>query len=237
MIYHSMRDAARRRTPSSLHALGALAAIATVFFVAEATAVGAASQLYSQGDPLPEEQFMLQLVNRARANPAGEAALFHIDLNEGLASGTISPTPKQPLCFNPKLLQSGRNHSQWMLANSDLTHIETNGVFNGVDPGGRMQSAGYVFSGTWRWGENVAWRGSTGTPPPTGPTVASLHQDLFVDTYELDRGHRLNILDARYREIGIGDEFQFGHGNPGFRRIGFKPGSISRWRGLPGQQR
>ena len=67
-----------------------------------------------------------------------------------------------------------------------------------------MQAAGYVFSGSWIWGENVAWRGKTGLPPPVGPTVAQVHQDLFVDTYQSDRGHRLNILDNRFREIGVG---------------------------------
>jgi hypothetical protein len=41
-------------------------------------------------------EYMLTLINRARANPAGTAANFGIDLNEGLAPGTIPGTPKQP---------------------------------------------------------------------------------------------------------------------------------------------
>ncbi len=42
-------------------------------------------------------QLLIELVNRARANPAGEAALYGINLNQGLPAGTITPTPKQPL--------------------------------------------------------------------------------------------------------------------------------------------
>src|SRR5258707_11440338 len=36
------------------------------------------------------EQYEVELINRARANPAAEAARYGIDLNEGLAPGTIS---------------------------------------------------------------------------------------------------------------------------------------------------
>ena len=42
------------------------------------------------------DQYILELVNRARLDPAGEAARLGIDLNEGLAAGTISATPKDP---------------------------------------------------------------------------------------------------------------------------------------------
>jgi len=163
---------------------------------------GASTQLYSHGDPTPEEQYMLQLVNRARSNPAAEAALYGIDLNEGLAAGTISTAPKQPLAFNPHLLQSARNHSLWMLANDQFSHYET----DGSDPGDRMTNAGYVFSGSWTWGENIAWRGTTGTLPPAATVVGQEHQDLFVDAQEPGRGHRLNILDGDFRQMGIGAE-------------------------------
>ena len=40
------------------------------------------------------EQYMLELMNRARANPSAEAARYGIDLNEGLPAGTISAAPK-----------------------------------------------------------------------------------------------------------------------------------------------
>jgi uncharacterized protein YkwD len=192
------------RKASGSAELLSLASIAFALIYSSPTSFAAATQLYNQGDPLPEEQYMLQLVNRARNNPAAEAARFGINLNEGLAPATISTNAKQPLCFNPQLLQAARDHSKWMIDYSFLTHVETNGIHSGADPGGRMQSAGYVFSGSWTWGENVAWRGQTGSAPPVGPTVGILHQDLFVDSYASDRGHRVNLLNASFREVGLG---------------------------------
>ena len=44
---------------------------------------------------------MWALINRARLDPAGEAARDGIDLNEGLSPGTLSATSRQPLAFNP----------------------------------------------------------------------------------------------------------------------------------------
>ncbi len=148
---------------------------------------------------------MLQLVNRARANPAAEAARFGIDLNEGLDPGTITTDPKPPLACNADLIQSAREHSLWMLAQDQFSHYETNdGTY--ADPGDRMTAAGYVFSGSWTWGENIVWRGTTGPAPAVAPTLALEHQDLFVDSEEPGRGHRLNLMDPAFREVGIGAE-------------------------------
>jgi uncharacterized protein YkwD len=160
----------------------------------------AAQVLYSHGDPTPEEQLMLELVNRARANPSAEAARFGIDLNEGITNALISTDPKQPLAFNSHIIAAARGHSQWMLDNSIFAHIET----DGSSPGDRMTAAGYVFSGSWTYGENITFRGTTGPPPPVGPTVVDEHQDLFVDATEPGRGHRINLMDGAFREIGIG---------------------------------
>jgi uncharacterized protein YkwD len=35
-------------------------------------------------------------------------------------------------------------------------------------------------------------------------TIVIQHQDLFVDSDIAGRGHRLNILDDRYQQIGVG---------------------------------
>lgn len=149
---------------------------------------------YSHGDPTAHEQLMLELVNRARANPAAEAASFGIDLNQDLDPGTITPDPKPPLGFNPQLIASARAHSDWMLATDTFSHI---GI-NGSTPGNRMEAAGYVFQGNWSWGENIAWQGTTGTPDVTGFTVAE-HEGLFRSA-----GHRVNLLKAGFDEAGVG---------------------------------
>jgi uncharacterized protein YkwD len=149
--------------------------------------------------PTAYDQYMLELINRARANPAAEAARDGIGLNEGLSAGTISTAAKQPLAFNPYLIASAQLHSQWMLNTDIFAHVES----NGTDPGDRMTNAGYSFTGSWTWGENIAWEGTTGTLDVT-KVVAQSEQDLFVDTTETGRGHRLNLMESDYREIGVG---------------------------------
>src|SRR5689334_21580335 len=71
--------------------------------------------LRSGSTPTNYEQYLLELINRARANPSAEAARDHVDLNEGLAAGTITTATKHPLAFNPFLINSALGHSQDML--------------------------------------------------------------------------------------------------------------------------
>ena len=145
--------------------------------------------------PSANEQYMLELINRARSNPNAEAANYGLtDLNQGLPSGTITSDPKQPLAFNLSLIDSARGHSQWISDNNTFSHTGE----GGSDPGQRMTAAGYNFTGSWGWGENLAWQGTTGTPN-VSQFIADEHQSLF-----LSNGHRKNILKDSFREIGIG---------------------------------
>ena len=52
-------------------------------------------------DATAREQLILEMINRARMDPEGEAARYGISLNQGLTAGTISSAPKQVLAFNP----------------------------------------------------------------------------------------------------------------------------------------
>ena len=141
-----------------------------------------------------QEQYLLELVNRARLDPAGEAQRSGIGLNDGLNSGTITADSKQPLAANPNLATAAQTHSQWMLDTDTFAHTGS----GGSDPGDRMESAGYVFSGSWTWGENISWRGTTGTLNLTS-FVAAQHNSLFQSS-----GHRENMLDPNFKEIGVG---------------------------------
>ncbi len=152
------------------------------------------TQRYDHGNPTDYEQYMLELINRARANPLVEAQRLGIDLNEGLAAGTISPDPKQPLGLNPLLILSARNHSQWMLDNDQFSHT---GVDNS-DPGQRMETAGYPFAGSWAWGENIGWRGTVGNPDLAGFT-SFIHDSLVRSP-----GHRENLMNPDFDELGVG---------------------------------
>lgn len=153
----------------------------------------------SGAEPTVAEQYMLALINRARANPAAEAVALGIDLNEGLAPGTLTADAKQPLAFNPQLVAAARAHSQWMVQTDVFAHNE-----GSVDPGDQMRAAGYPFVGSWTWGQNIAFRGQTGSNPDLMPTVAKEEDDLFVDAGIDGRGHRLNLLDDHFKEIGVG---------------------------------
>jgi len=146
----------------------------------------------------PQEQLMLELVNRARMNPAAEAVRFGIGLNDGLSPGTINATPKQVLAMNNKLQKAADNHSNWMIVNDQFSHEEP-ATFptgrTGLDPGNRIDAVGYVWS---TWGENISWTGSTGSLDLT-TAIVSQHESLFRSA-----GHRVNILNADFKEVGIG---------------------------------
>src|ERR1700712_5544630 len=91
-------------------------------------------RLFSAGYPTNLEQYLVELINRGRANPAAEAARYNVALNEGLAAGTISTPAKQPLAINPFLTDGARGHGQWMLAHNTFSHTGA----NGSNPGARM---------------------------------------------------------------------------------------------------
>jgi hypothetical protein len=119
------------------------------------------------------ERLMLDLINKARANVGVAPVQLALDLNE-----------------------SAENHSDWMLAADQFSHTGA----RGTSAGDRMVDAGFRFSGSWSWGENIAWqseRGSSG--------IADDVQNLFASLMN-SPGHRANILSAQFDYVGIGVE-------------------------------
>src|SRR5437899_3174618 len=82
-------------------------------------------RLFAAVYPSNYEQYLVELVNRGRADPAAEATRYGIALNEGLTAGTISTAAKQPLAINPNITDAARKHSQWMIDNDVFAHNET----------------------------------------------------------------------------------------------------------------
>ena len=153
--------------------------------------------------PTAQDQYMLELLNRARLNPQAEAdRLLAGNLNEGLPAGTITATPKQALAFNSSLLIAAQSHSQWMLDNNTFSHTGIGGSLSYNQPNitGRIITAGYPSYSTA--GENLSLSGTTGTPNITS-SVSQQEDGLFVDSNVAGRGHRTNMLEASYREVGI----------------------------------
>ncbi|MEY8841190.1 CAP domain-containing protein [Cribrihabitans sp. XS_ASV171] len=143
------------------------------------------------------ETLMLELVNRARLDPLAEAERYELDdLNRGLTADRISGEAQQALSPNALLLAAARAHSLWMLETDIFSHT---GI-DGSDPGERMAAAGYAFTGLWTWGENISWAGST-VALEQEATIERQHRSLF-----LSDGHRKNILNPEFRELGLGQE-------------------------------
>ncbi len=145
------------------------------------------------------EQYAMELLNRARLDPAAEAARYGVNLYKGIPKGEVNASQKQVLAYDPSLDKASTNHTSWMLRSDTFSHT---GV-NGTDPGDRMAKAGYSFkSGGWSWGENLAFVGMGGRT--AADAVAIQHGMLMRSD-----GHRENIMRDNYREVGysqvIGD--------------------------------
>ena len=150
------------------------------------------------------EQYMLELVNRARLDPAAEALRLGISLNQGLAANTLGSQARQVLAPNEKLETAAIAHSKWMLAADVFSHTGA----GGSTPGQRATAAGYAWN---RVGENIAWQGSTGAIAANA-MIAAHHDALFKSA-----PHRQNILLDGYREVGIAQELgQFKQGTTNF---------------------
>lgn len=151
---------------------------------------------FDYGNPTPAEQLHLELLNRARMDPTGEAARLGIDLFEGVDEGDITGLPAQPLTLNSLLNQAAKTHSEDMIINDYFSHYSP----DGSSPFDRMRRSGYTYNTA---GENIAFKGSTGYLVEADVSV-DLHNNLFIDVDYPHRGHRVSILNPAFKEVGIG---------------------------------
>ena len=140
------------------------------------------------------EQYLLELINRARLDPAAEAARYNLSLNDGLAAGTIGTQALQVLAPNQELSTAADTHSTWMLQTNSFSHAGA----NGSNAGDRIQDNGYQFRGHWAWRENLAWVGSTGNIDMQD-AIEQHHEGLYRSS-----SHRVNTFAESMQEIGIG---------------------------------
>lgn len=168
-----------------------------------------AQQQYSHGNPTPDEQYMLELINRARREPAAEglrlmdtedarvqAAYSYFTINAAATKAAFATYPSQPpLAFHPLLINAARTHTADMVANNFQGHDGSDGSSLTT----RYQRVGYQSMGMY--GENVA---------AYAESVWYAHCGLNVDwgaQNQIDLGHRRNIMNFDtqvYTEIGIG---------------------------------
>ncbi|MEK7991895.1 MAG: CAP domain-containing protein [Thiotrichaceae bacterium] len=155
---------------------------------------------YYFGNPSAEEQIHLELINRARANPVAEAKIYGLSsVTEGIDSSSlssISTQAMQPLTFNVKLYKAAIAHSKDMADNEYFAH---NSQGTNKTPAERVEDQGYDYL---RTGENLAYTATTASIDK-GESSIKLHGDLFVDEDYSGRGHRVNILSPKFKEVGI----------------------------------
>lgn len=157
--------------------------------------LSATPQRFDHGNPTNYEQLLLELVNKARANPEAEAARLKIGLNDNLPKDRrITTTPKQPLPFHPALIAASRAHSKWMVDNDIFSHTGA----NNSDGGDRMEKFGFVFSGAFAWGENIS-----GVWEPEEFDLVKMTHDTHDGLFRSPT-HRPNICGEQFAEIGIG---------------------------------
>lgn len=88
-----------------------------------------------------------------------------------------------PLTVNAKLTQAAQAHSEDMATHRTMSHTGS----DGSSPGERITAAGYSWSA---YGENVAYGYNTPESVMTG--------------WMNSPGHRANILNCAFKEIGVG---------------------------------
>ncbi len=157
--------------------------------------------LLSASYPTGYEQYLVELTNSTRADPAAWATYYGIDLNEGLSAGTIDGTPKQPLAVNPYIVSAAQGHTIWESAADVYDHW---GPGLGDDAHDRMEAEGYVFAGGWGWGENIDLIIDWQVPGGILYVPDLTHERFFVDDGVDGRGHRINLMEPDFKEIGTG---------------------------------
>jgi hypothetical protein len=202
-----------------------LAIVLLVFGAAFSQAV--AQTQYSIGSPTNEQQYMLELINRARADGGAEAARLQgfgdPPFSGGLQEGppqlngeawTISNT-SQPLSWNPLLFNCAQAYATTLNDNDLIEH-----TFGGMTPQQRIAAAGYQDGVQTEYHgpktqpshyvpgpENIAK--TLDSRPFTGANliagVLQAHNNFFTDISSVPgRGHRSTTMFDFFREIGIG---------------------------------
>ena len=144
------------------------------------------SLMYSHGDPTDAEQLILELINRARADPYAEGKRLGVDITEGV-KGEVAPRP--PLSLNARLSKAARAHS-WDMRMHGFSQTDSEGLYYPD----RMKNAGYLGTPI---GEHIARGGSP----------ERLYEILMLEENPVPGlSHREVLLGIGYdhNEVGIG---------------------------------
>jgi Ca2+-binding RTX toxin-like protein len=132
------------------------------------------------------EQYLLELLNRARLDPSAEAARLGIGLTSGEAD--LRPGFRQPVAPNVLLERAATDHVSWMFATDTFSHTGA----GGSSKNDRAGDAGYYGA----LGENLSL---LGTHVGTGASMVNAHHRALWDS----ASHRTAMLNGDRREVGI----------------------------------
>lgn len=163
---------------------------------------------YSIGEPTDEEQWYVELINRARADPAAEglrlvntddprvvsAMNFFAVNRQAVVDAFAAMSPAPPVVVHPQLTEAARRHTADMLAQAFQGHDGSDGSSSSQ----RVTEAGYIWNRTaenvFAYAESV-WHGHAGFNIDWGNGPGGIQDPP---------GHRLAIHNALLREIGVG---------------------------------
>lgn len=153
------------------------------------------------------EQYFIELLNRARLDPASEAARQGGGLNAGLPAGQYGPigtAPLEVLAVQDNLDRAATAHSAWMASSGKFSHT---GAYSSTWTD-RAQSAGYQLDPAgWRVGENLSLLSNYGTGTEA---VMNRHMENLWDS-PIHRSNMMGGSDTvyggtfKYREIGLSE--------------------------------
>ncbi|MEM7498834.1 MAG: CAP domain-containing protein [Pseudomonadota bacterium] len=166
--------------------------------------------------PSDTEQLYLELINRARADPAGELDRLIADRANGIAvqdnitdalvfwqvdldtlySQLEGESPVAPLAWSTALAQSAKVHSEAMINADEQSH----NLPGEPSLGDRITNAGYV--GWSQVAENIF---AYTEDPVQGHAAFFIDWGPGIDGIQNPPGHRDTILNALYREVGIAE--------------------------------
>lgn len=161
------------------------------------------------------EQLLLEYVNDARLNPTGDAARYISSYSpltspdtqiqnalsyfgvsgSALQSAYQALTPVQPVAWNDALANATRAHDQAMISSQTQTHQAPGEAELGV----RDTQAGYT--GWSALGENVY---AYATSPLMAQAGFMVDWGNGPDGMQNPAGHRENIMNGAYKEVGVG---------------------------------
>ncbi|MDB5298150.1 MAG: hypothetical protein JWO31_4133 [Phycisphaerales bacterium] len=158
-------------------------------------------QMFAFSPPTAAEQYLIELINRARLNPTAAATGLGVSLNEGLSAGTIGSASRQPLAVNGNLVEASEIQAQYLRTSGQSTYVGPGGTL----PLERITNSGYPDSGTIQSSaEDITLDVLQAGTGLTQSVVQGIFRNLFVDAGTSGRTNRANLFGPSFREIGAG---------------------------------